>query len=95
MTVIDTGGADVWTTTETDLPCKIELKSKNIPSPQGGWTSIATTQMQARGTFAVGDIIKFDVDHPFVSTSGIEHPIVSIAPKIGYMGKEDIKILTF
>lgn len=95
ITVTDVGGADTWTTTETDLPCKIELKSKNVPSPQGGWTSIATTQMQARGTFAIGDMIKFDVDHPFVPTSGIEHPIVSIAPKIGYMGKESIKILTF
>lgn len=95
ITVIDTGGADILTTTETDLPCKIELKSKSVPSPQGGWTSIATTQIQARGTFDIGDMIKFDVDNPFSPTNGVEHPIVSLGPKVGYMGKENIKILQF
>lgn len=95
ITVIDTGGADVLVSTETDLPCKIEIKSKSIPSPQGGWTSVASTQMQARGTFDVGDMIKFDIDNPFSTTAGIEHPIVSFAPKVGYMGKESIKVLQF
>lgn len=95
ITVIDTGGADVLTTTETDLPCKIEIKSKNVPSPQGGWTSIASTEMQARGTFSEGEIIKFDIDNPFVATNGKEYPVISIKPKVGYMGKETIKILTF
>lgn len=92
---IDTGGAPIYTTTETDLPCKIEVKSKSIPSPEGGWTSVASTQMQARGYFDVGDVIKFDIDNPFSTTAGIEHPIVSFHPKEPYMGKEDIKILQF
>ncbi len=95
ITVIDTGGADVYTTTETDLPCKIEIKSKNIPSPQGGWTSIQSTEMQARGTFAEGETIKFDIDNPFSTTNGTEYKVAAIKPKVGYMGKESIKVLTF
>jgi hypothetical protein len=92
---IDAGGAPIYTTTETDLRCKIEIKTKNIPSPAGGWTSIQATEMQARGTFAIGDVIKFDIDAPFDPTDGIEYQIVAIRPKVGYMGKENIKILTF
>jgi hypothetical protein len=95
ITVLDSGLAPIYATVETDLHCKIEIKSKSIPAPQGGWTSIASTQMQARGHFEVGDLIKFDIDDPFDPTNGIEHPIVSFGPKAAYMGKEDIKILAF
>jgi hypothetical protein len=92
---IDAGGAPIYTTTETDLPCKIEIKSKSIPAPTGGWTSIASTQLQARGHFDVGDMIKFNIDLPFDPTLGTEYPIVSFGPKAAYMGKESIKILQF
>jgi hypothetical protein len=95
ITVIDSGGADVMVTTETDLPCKIEIKTKSVPSPAGGWTSISSTQMQARGIFEVGDRIKFDVDYPFDPTNGTEYSVVSERPKVAHMGKESIKILTF
>jgi len=92
---INSGGAPLFIETETNLPCKIEVKTKNIPSPTGGWTSIQATEMQARGTFAIDDIVKFDIDNPFDPTDGIEYQIVAIRPKVGYMGKENIKILTF
>jgi len=92
---IDLAGATIYTTTETDLPCTIEIKSKSIPSPQGGWTTIRATELEARGHFDVGEMIKFDVDNPFSPTNGIEYPIVSFAPKVRLMGKEDIKILQF
>ena len=95
ITVLDSGMAPVYEDTETTLPCKIEIKSKSVPSPQGGWTAITSTQMQVRGEFDVGDMIKFDIDHPFDPTNGIEHPILAFAPKAAYMGKENIKILVF
>ena len=43
----------------------------------------------------MGEKIKFDIDNPFSTTNGIEYPIVSFAPKVGYMGKESIKVLQF
>lgn len=95
ITVITSGGAPVYTEAETDLYCKIEIKSKSVPSPTGGWTSIQATTLQARGTFAVNDVIKFDIDNPFDPTDGAEYSISSVKPKVAYMGKESIKILTF
>ena len=95
ITVITSGGAPVYAESETDLYCKIEIKSKNVPSPSGGWTSIQATTLQARGTFAIGDTIKFNVDNPFDPTDGIEYQVSSVKPKIGYMGKESMKILQF
>lgn len=95
ITVISSGGTPVYTEAETDLYCKIEIKSKSVPSPNGGWTSIQATTMQARGIFATGDVIKFDIDNPFDPTDGIEYQVSSVKPKIGYMGKESIKILQF
>ena len=95
ITVISSGGTPVYTEAETDLYCKIELKNKSVPSPNGGWTSIQATTLQARGTFATGDVIKFDIDNPFDPTSGIEYQVSSVKPKVGYMGKESIKILQF
>lgn len=92
---IDSGGQPIRGTVETDLPCKIEIKSKSIPRPEGGWTSIQATQMQARGTFATNDLIKFDINHPSDPTNGTTHPVVSWRPKFANMGKEDIKILEF
>jgi hypothetical protein len=95
ITVLNSGGASVQTDTEIDLPCKIEVRSKSIPSPEGGWTSIASTQMQARGIFEVGDNIKFDIDYPFDPTNGTIRPIAAWRPKATYAGKESIKILEF
>lgn len=93
--VKDSGLAPVYADTETDLPCKISPKIKWLPSPQGGWTSIQTTIVEARGIFAVGDLIKFDPDYPFDPTNGTSRPIASARPKSEYMGKESIKILEF
>lgn len=95
ITVITSGGTPVYIEAETDLYCKIEIKSKSVPSPSGGWTSIQSTTLQARGTFAVNDVIKFNVDNPFDPTDGIEYQVSSVKPKVGYMGKESIKILQF
>jgi hypothetical protein len=95
ITVLTSGGSPVYAETETDLPCKIEIRSKSIPSPEGGWTSIASTQIQARGNFAVNDLIKFDPDYPYDPTDGTNRPIMAVQPKVAMMGKENIKILTF
>jgi hypothetical protein len=95
ITVISSGGTPVYTEAETDLYCKIEIKSKSVPSPNGGWTSIQATTMQARGAFAVNDRIKFDINNPFDPTDGTEHIVLSQKPKAAYLGKENIKILEF
>jgi len=95
ITVIDTGGADVMTSTETDLPCTITPKSERVSTPEGGWTSIQTTELRARGSFSVGEIIKFDLNNMFSPTNGIEYTLSSFRPDKSYMGKESIKILQF
>lgn len=92
---INSGGAPLYIETETNLPCKIEIKSKSVPRPEGGWTSIQSTQMQARGTFAAGDLIKFDIANPTDPTDGTAHPVANWRPKLANMGKENIKILEF
>jgi hypothetical protein len=95
ITVLGSGGQPIYLDTETDLPCKIEVKSKSIPDPSGGWTSIRSTQIQARGIFEIGDNIKFDIDYPFDPTNGTTQPIAAWRPKTAYAGKESIKILEF
>ena len=95
ISVLNSGGASVQVDTETDLPCKIESRTKWLPSPQGGWTSIQSTVIEARGVFAVGENIKFDPDYPYDPTNGITHPIVSVQPKVATMGRESIKVLQF
>jgi hypothetical protein len=95
ISVRDSGLAPVIAETETDLPCKIESRTKWLPSPQGGWTSIQSTVIEARGVFAVGENIKFDPSYPFDPTDGIDHIITAIRPKSAYMGKESIKVLQF
>ena len=95
ISVLNSGLAPIYLETETDLPCKITPKTKWLPSPQGGWTSIQTTILEARGIFAVGENIKFDPDYPFDPTAGNTKQIVSVRPKNAYQGKESIKILEF
>lgn len=95
ITVLDAGLQPIYADTETVLPCTISVKTKILPSKEGGWTSIQSTELEARGHFNVGDLIKFDMDNPIDPTNGKEYPIVSFRPKAIYMGKENIKILQF
>jgi len=95
ITCIDTGGAAIQTSTETNLPCTIKLVSRGVQAADGTWTSVKSTQIRARGTFAIGDTIKFDITDFFDPTNGIEHPILAWRPDKGLMGRENIKILEF
>lgn len=95
ITVLDSGLAPIYTSTETDLPCTIKLVSRGVQAADGTWTSVKSTELRARGTFSIGDIIKFDITNFFSPTNGIERPILAWRPDKGLMGRENIKILEF
>lgn len=95
ITVLDSGLAPIYTSVETDLPCTIKLVSRGVQAANGTWTSVKSTELRARGTFAIGDIIKFDITNFFSPTNGIERPILAWRPDKGLMGRENIKILEF
>lgn len=95
ITALDSGLAPIYTSVETDLPCTIKLVNRGVQTANGTWTSVKSTELRARGTFAVGDIIKFDITNFFSPTNGIERPILAWRPDKGLMGRENIKILEF
>jgi hypothetical protein len=92
---VDTSGNPIMDETNIELPCKIEIKTKSIPNASGGWTSIQTTAMKARGAFAPLDIIKFDLDNFFDPTNGDAYPIASVRPLRAMQGRESIQIIEF
>lgn len=95
ITALDSGGNPIQTSTETDLPCTIKLISRGVQASDGTWASVKSTEIRARGSFDVGDIIKFDIHNFFDPTDGIEHPVTNWRPDKGLMGRENIKILEF
>lgn len=96
ISILDSGLAPIYLSTETDLPCRIYLKRKSIPAPEGGFTSIQETLLECRDlTIIPTNIIKFDLADRTDPASGTEHPVISYEPVDGPGGVEHKRILRF
>jgi hypothetical protein len=96
ITCLDSGSQPIYTSTETDLPCRIYLKRKYLPAPQGGFTQIQETLLECRDlTIIPGNTIKFDITNRKVPTAGIEYTVSAIDPADGPGGTEHKRMLRF
>lgn len=96
ITCLDSGSQPIYTSTETDLPCRIYLKRKYLPSPQGGFTQIQETLLECRDlTIIPTNVIKFDITNRKGPTAGIEYTVSAIDPVDGPGGTEHKRMLRF
>jgi hypothetical protein len=96
ITCLDPGSQPIYTSTETDLPCRIYLKRKYLPAPQGGFTQIQETLLECRDlTIIPGTTIKFDITNRKVPTAGIEYTVSAIDPVDGPGGTEHKRMIRF
>lgn len=96
ITCLDSGGQPIYTSTETDLPCRIWLKRKSVMQPSGAWTTIQETLLWVRDlTIIPSTIIKFDLTDKKDPTNGIEYTVSATDPIEGPGGVEHMRILRF
>lgn len=93
---ITQGDQTIYDETTSNLPCRIWLKRKNVPKPEGGFTSIRVTEMWVRDfTIVENDIIKFDINNKKDPTNGDRYPVASIGSIEGVGGREKLRVLQF
>lgn len=96
VSCLDSGSQPIYTSTETDLPCRIWLKRKTAQQANGVWTTIQETLLWVRDlTIIPNDRIKFDLTDKKDPTYGIEYTVSATDPIEGPGGVEHMRILRF
>jgi len=86
---IDTGGAPIYSETETAIDVSWNDTQKWVPSPEGGWTAItATTAETDNSTIDVGDILR-------KTSAGADYQVKAVRPVKNLLGLEIKRRLTF
>lgn len=96
ISCLDSGSQPIYTSTETDLPCRIWLKRKSVQQANGVWTTIQETLLWVRDlTIIPSDKIKFDLTDKKDPTDGITYTVSATDPIEGPGGVEHLRILRF